>query len=59
MPIIPPDPGKVLDALRAQLEQLRELVAAYPGERAYTVAAEHVAAAIGALEVVVPKSAGA
>jgi hypothetical protein len=56
MPETPPDPGRVLNDLRLQLQQLRALIAAYPSERAYVVASEHVAAAVGALETVIQGS---
>jgi hypothetical protein len=50
MPIEPPDLGRVLEALRAELENVRVLGVANPDEPAYRTAAEHLAAAVEALE---------
>lgn len=53
MPITEPDPHRVSDDLRARLGDLRSLASQFPNERAYSVALDHVAAAIAALAPVV------
>jgi len=53
MPGTDPDPHRVLDDLRARLTDLRSLTAQFPNERAYPLAADHVAAAIQVLAPVV------
>lgn len=52
MPVTEPDPHRVYEDLRARLGDLRTLTGQFPEERAYPVAAEHVAAAIQALALV-------
>lgn len=53
MPATEPDPHRVYGDLRARLGDLRSLTSQFPNERAYSVAFDHVAAAIAALEPVV------
>ena len=50
MPLEPPDPHTIAVVLRAQLDQLRQLIAESPREPAYAKAADHVASAIAALD---------
>lgn len=53
MPVTEPDPHRVSDDLRARLGDLQSLASQFPDERAYSMALEHVAAAIAALTPVV------
>lgn len=50
MPIEPPDPFQIADALRAQLVGLRELAASYPARREYQDAADLAAKALACME---------
>lgn len=50
MPIEPPDPGKILDALRAVLVDLRDLSAARPDERQVRSALDRVELAVADME---------
>ncbi|APR79098.1 Hypothetical protein A7982_04445 [Minicystis rosea] len=45
-----PDPVKIAAALREQLEQLEQLIEAFPGVSAFALAAENIEAAIGQLD---------
>jgi len=50
MSFVPPDPLKTIRTLREQLEQIQLLAKTYPGDPAYSAAAEHLEASIAKLE---------
>lgn len=52
MPIEPPDPGKILDALRAVLLDLRDLSAARPDDRQVRSALDHIELAVADMQQV-------
>jgi hypothetical protein len=55
MPVTPPDPGRILDTLRATLGQLRELAALYPADPRLMSAMPGVEQAINAMATPSPQ----
>jgi hypothetical protein len=49
MPVTPPDPGRILDVLRATLGQLRELAALNPADTRASTAIHAVEQAVKAM----------
>jgi hypothetical protein len=57
MPLIPPDPLRIIEMLRIQLEDLAALAIDYPDRAEYTVALNNIAGAAVLLERSVVASA--
>jgi len=58
MPVTPPDPGRILDALRATLVQLRELAELNPADTRAATARPGVEQAIKAMAEPSPQQKG-